>query len=55
MKEYYQKESYPTGDCFRTCIASILEADNLEDVPNFMKDGEKYFESNSLFSTFFCN
>ena len=46
MKKYYQKESYPTGDCFRTCIASILESDNLEDIPNFMKDGEQFFENN---------
>lgn len=46
MKEFYQIESYPTGDCFRTCIASILNSDNLEDIPNFMKDGEKFFESN---------
>lgn len=46
MKKYYQKESYPTGDCFRTCIASILGSENLEDVPNFMKDGEQFFESN---------
>ena len=44
MKKFYQKESYPTGDCFRTCVASILEVDSLEDVPNFMRDGEKKFD-----------
>lgn len=46
MKKFYQIESYPTGDCFRTCLASIMESDNLEDIPNFMKDGEQFFESN---------
>ena len=44
MKKFYQKEFYPFGDCFRTCIASILERDKLEDIPNFMKDGEAMFE-----------
>lgn len=44
MKKFYQSESYPYGDCFRTCIASILEVDKLEDVPNFMRDGEELFE-----------
>ena len=44
MKKFYQIESYPTGDCFRTCLASIMESDNLEDIPNFMKDGESMFE-----------
>jgi len=46
MKKHYQKESYPFGDCFRTCMASILESDKLEDVPNFMKDGEELFNDN---------
>jgi hypothetical protein len=46
MKKFYQKESYPIGDCFRTCLASIMECDNLEDIPNFMKDGESAFEEN---------
>ena len=45
MKKFYQIESYPKGDCFRTCIACILEVDKLEDVPNFMKDGEELFDS----------
>lgn len=45
MIKYYQKESYPYGDCVRTCLASILETENLEDIPNFMRDGEgKYIE-----------
>ena len=39
MKKFYQIESYPTGDCFRTCLASIMESDNLEDIPNFMNYG----------------
>lgn len=43
MKKFYQIENYPIGDCFRTCIASILESNNLEDIPNFMKDGESSF------------
>ena len=46
MKIFYQKESYPFGDCFRTCLASIMESNNLEDIPNFMKDGELNFEKN---------
>lgn len=46
MKKHYQIENYPTGDCFRACIASILESEKLEDIPNFMKDGERFFESN---------
>ena len=46
MKKFYQKESYPYGDCFRTCLASIMESDNLEDISNFMKDGELNFEKN---------
>lgn len=43
MKIFYQTEKYPIGDCFRTCVASILEVENLQDVPNFMKDGEDSF------------
>lgn len=44
MKKYYQEVNYPYGDCVRTCIASILETDNLEDVPNFMRDGEDSYD-----------
>lgn len=33
------------GDCFRACVASILEVP-LEEVPNFMEDGRKQFDDN---------
>ena len=46
MKKHYQSESYPFGDCYRTCLASILEAENIQCIPNFMKDGENKFIEN---------
>lgn len=46
MKKHLQKIGYPFGDCVRTCIASILDCENVEEIPNFMKDGEDLFSSN---------
>lgn len=34
--------SFTNGDCMRACVASVFEM-KIEDVPNFMKDGEDYF------------
>lgn len=44
MKYHYQKYQYPKGDCFRTCLACILNKEDVEDIPNFMKNGEEYFD-----------
>ena len=46
MKKHYQIEQYPIGDCFRACISSILCKDDINEVPNFMKDGECNFDDN---------
>jgi hypothetical protein len=39
-----QIEKYPTGDCFRTVMACLLCKENVTDVPNFMRDGDKHFK-----------
>lgn len=35
--------NFKTGDCMRACCASIFELP-IEQVPNFMEDGPKYFD-----------
>lgn len=45
IKKHYQTEQYPTGDCFRTCFACILNKENVEEIPNFMKFGEKEMDN----------
>ena len=37
--------NFKTGDCFRACVASILEL-QIEYVPNFMSDGPNCFDQN---------
>jgi len=39
---YQLINSLSKGDCFRACVASILELP-IEEVPNFMEDGEDKF------------
>ena len=34
--------NFETGDCFRACVASILDL-SIESIPNFMKEGPDKF------------
>jgi len=43
MTKLIQTENYPTGDCMRTVFACMLNKANPDEVPNFMRDGEKTF------------
>lgn len=46
MKKVNQKiMNFVNGDCYRACICSILEKE-LEDIPNFQKDGNEKFAEN---------
>lgn len=46
MKKVYQTIfGKPNGNCFQACIASMLECE-LNDIPNFMKDGPDHFKHN---------
>lgn len=36
----------PYGDCVRTVIACLLNKEDVEEIPNFMKDGEEKFREN---------
>lgn len=43
MKPVFQSiHDFKHGDCFRACVASILETP-LEEIPNFMRDGRVKF------------
>ena len=62
MTKYYQLfENNQNGDCFRTCIACLLDCDEVTDVPNFMENGadklvesfEKWLDENKLVYTEF--
>lgn len=46
IKRHLQISNYPFGDCFRSCIASILKTEKVTDVPNFMQNGEEFFKEN---------
>ena len=35
---------FTNGDCMRACVASVFELP-IEEVPNFMEDGDDYFSS----------
>ena len=49
MKKVYQRIHDPRrGDCFKCCIASILELE-YDDVPNFIEMGEKWVEETQKF------
>ena len=39
-----QIENYPIGDCVRSVFACLLGLDNVEEVPNFMRDGNEKFQ-----------
>jgi hypothetical protein len=38
----------PHGDCYRACVASILELP-IDDVPNFVESGDKWIEATEDF------
>lgn len=47
MKRHLQKYiNGINGDCFRTCIACIMNVEDLEEIPNFQEDGVDSFWNN---------
>lgn len=38
-----QIEQYPIGDCVRSVFACLMGLDSVEEIPNFMRDGEEKY------------
>jgi len=45
MTKLKQIEDYPIGDCFRTCIACLLNYKDPKEIPNFMDEGDNNFQN----------
>lgn len=40
-----QIENYPTGDCMRSVFACLLGLESVQEIPNFMRDGNSNFQT----------